>query len=46
MVENFTLEYDEKTKPKCLQSACSGCPSSTTTLKGGIEQVLKISCQI
>ncbi len=24
-----------------LQGACSGCPSSTATLKGGIEQVLR-----
>lgn len=37
------LEYDaeNKTAKMLLQGACSGCPSSTATLKGGIEQVLK-----
>lgn len=37
------LEYDESTKTAkmLLQGACSGCPSSTATLKGGIENVLK-----
>ncbi len=37
------LEYDEesKTARMLLQGACSGCPSSTATLKGGIENVLK-----
>jgi Fe-S cluster biogenesis protein NfuA len=37
------LEYDaeHKTAKMLLQGACSGCPSSTATLKGGIEQVLK-----
>ena len=36
------LEYDAKTKTAkmLLQGACSGCPSSTATLKGGIERVL------
>lgn len=37
------IEYDETTKTAkmLLQGACSGCPSSTATLKGGIENVLK-----
>lgn len=37
------LEYDaeNKTAKMLLQGACSGCPSSTATLKGGIEQVLR-----
>lgn len=37
------LEYDESTKTAkmLLQGACSGCPSSTATLKGGIENLLK-----
>lgn len=37
------LEYDAETKTArmLLQGACSGCPSSTATLKGGIEYVLK-----
>tara|TARA_B100000029_G_C17603722_1_gene966652 strand:- start:2975 stop:3856 length:882 start_codon:yes stop_codon:yes gene_type:complete len=35
--------YDEKTKSVSviLQGACSGCPSSTITLKNGIETMLK-----
>lgn len=35
--------YDENTKvvKVILQGACSGCPSSTFTLKNGIEQMLK-----
>ncbi len=35
--------YDEKTKrvSVILQGACSGCPSSTVTLKNGIETMLK-----
>lgn len=35
--------YDEKTKTVnvILQGACSGCPSSTFTLKNGIETMLK-----
>lgn len=35
--------YDEKTKicSVVLQGACSGCPSSTVTLKNGIEATLK-----
>lgn len=37
------LEYDANTKTAkmLLQGACSGCPSSTATLKGGIENLLK-----
>ena len=37
------MEYDEETKTAkmLLQGACSGCPSSTATLKGGIENILK-----
>ena len=37
------LEYDEagKTARMLLQGACSGCPSSTATLKNGIENILK-----
>lgn len=37
------MEYDAKTKTAkmLLQGACSGCPSSTATLKGGIENILK-----
>ena len=35
--------YDEKNKTVnvILQGACSGCPSSTMTLKSGIENMLK-----
>ena len=35
--------YDENTKKVevLLQGACSGCPSSTFTLKSGIENMLK-----
>lgn len=35
--------YDKKTKTVkvILQGACSGCPSSTITLKNGIENMLK-----
>lgn len=37
------MEYDEssKTAKMLLQGACSGCPSSTATLKNGIESILK-----
>ena len=37
------LEYDEENKiaRMLLQGACSGCPSSTATLKNGIENILK-----
>ena len=35
--------YDEQSKSVkvILQGACSGCPSSTFTLKNGIEQMLR-----
>ncbi|MDL1914087.1 MAG: NifU family protein [Bergeyella sp.] len=37
------IEYDADTKTAkmLLQGACSGCPSSTATLKNGIESILK-----
>ena len=37
------IEFDEETKTAkmLLQGACSGCPSSTITLKNGIETMLK-----
>ncbi len=37
------ISYDEDTKnvSVLLQGACSGCPSSTLTLKSGIENMLK-----
>lgn len=37
------VEFDEETKTAkmLLQGACSGCPSSTVTLKHGIENLLK-----
>lgn len=37
------IEFDEsnKTAKMLLQGACSGCPSSTVTLKNGIETMLK-----
>ena len=37
------IAYDEKSKvvKVLLQGACSGCPSSTYTLKSGIENMLK-----
>ena len=37
------IEYDQdnKTAKMLLQGACSGCPSSTATLKNGIESILK-----
>ena len=41
---NIAFEsYDESTKTAkvILQGACSGCPSSTFTLKSGIENMLK-----
>ncbi len=34
-------EADSKTAKMLLQGACSGCPSSTATLKNGIENILK-----
>ncbi|MEL7148285.1 MAG: NifU family protein, partial [Bacteroidota bacterium] len=33
--------YDEGKVKVLLQGACSGCPSSTLTLKAGIENLLK-----
>jgi len=35
------LNYDDGTVKVLLQGACSGCPSSTATLKQGIENLLK-----
>lgn len=37
------IEYEQETKTAkmLLQGACSGCPSSTATLKNGIENILK-----
>ena len=37
------IEYDEENKiaKMLLQGACSGCPSSTATLKNGIQNILK-----
>lgn len=37
------IEYDQenKTAKMLLQGACSGCPSSTATLKNGIQNILK-----
>ncbi len=37
------IEFEEETKTArmLLQGACSGCPSSTITLKNGIESMLK-----
>jgi Fe-S cluster biogenesis protein NfuA len=37
------MEYNEETKTAqmLLQGACSGCPSSTMTLKNGVENILK-----
>ncbi|WP_312420636.1 NifU family protein [Epilithonimonas sp.] len=37
------IEYDgeNKTARMLLQGACSGCPSSTATLKNGIQNILK-----
>ncbi|HEY4538644.1 MAG TPA: NifU family protein [Faecalibacter sp.] len=37
------IEFDEETRTAkmLLQGACSGCPSSTATLKNGIEGLLK-----
>ena len=35
------LGFDKGVVTVQLQGACSGCPSSTATLKGGIENLLK-----
>ena len=39
MFESF--DASEKRVKVVLQGACSGCPSSTFTLKNGIENMLK-----
>jgi len=36
-----SYDMDSKTVNVILQGACSGCPSSTITLKNGIEATLK-----
>ncbi len=36
-----SYEYTDKRVKVVLQGACSGCPSSTFTLKNGIENILK-----
>ena len=36
-----SYDPDEKVVRVILQGACSGCPSSTFTLKNGIENMLK-----
>ena len=43
MAETFFKQYHPKEKlvEVVLQGACSGCPSSTITLKNGIENMLK-----
>ena len=35
------ISYEDGTVSVLLQGACSGCPSSTVTLKQGIESILK-----
>ena len=40
-IELIEFEEDTKTARMLLQGACSGCPSSTITLKNGIETMLK-----
>lgn len=35
------LGYDNGTVTVAMRGSCSGCPSSTATLKGGIENLLK-----
>ena len=35
------MAYEDKVVKVQLQGACSGCPSSTMTLKNGIETLLK-----
>jgi Fe-S cluster biogenesis protein NfuA len=35
------MGFEDKTVKVLLQGACSGCPSSTLTLKNGIENLLK-----
>ncbi|NJW55693.1 NifU family protein, partial [Salinimicrobium oceani] len=36
-----SYDEDQKLVKVILQGACSGCPSSTFTLKNGIENMLK-----
>ena len=38
---NSLKKYEEGIVTVSLQGACSGCPSSSQTLKGGIEGLLK-----
>lgn len=40
-IELIEFQEDTKTAKMLLQGACSGCPSSTLTLKQGIETMLK-----
>ena len=40
-IELIEFEENTKTARMLLQGACSGCPSSTLTLKQGIETLLK-----
>lgn len=40
-IELIEFEEETKTAKMLLQGACSGCPSSTFTLKNGIEAMLK-----
>lgn len=40
-IELVKFEEETKTATMLLQGACSGCPSSTITLKNGIETMLK-----
>jgi Fe-S cluster biogenesis protein NfuA len=40
-IQFIAYNSDEKNVSVMLQGACSGCPSSTYTLKSGIENMLK-----
>lgn len=40
-IDLITFDEETKTAKMILQGACSGCPSSTITLKNGIEGLLK-----
>lgn len=40
-IDLVSFDEDTKTAKMILQGACSGCPSSTMTLKNGIEGLLK-----
>ena len=40
-IQFASYDEDSKTVNVILQGACSGCPSSTITLKNGIETMLK-----